>query len=132
MLEAEGVPATVRFRGDDLGWTAAEFSTSADDSPLLVERYLTEADNLRDDLNTWAGYLETLNYSPHNIQLMERLIQTQQLITIRKPVAHSNEIAVEQLCTVLTRFLAAELDAVYQIDGVGWHESNGTLLIAEY
>jgi hypothetical protein len=131
-LHAAGVTATARFRGDDLGWTAAEISTHADDSPLMIERYLANEDNLRDDLNTWAGYLETLNYSPHHLVLMERMIQTQQLITIRKPVAHSNEVAIERLCEILTRLFASELDAVYQIDGIGWHDSDGTLLITEY
>lgn len=131
-LQANGLTVTGRFRGDDLGWTAAEISTGADDSPMLIERYLTDEDNLRDDLNTWAGYLETLNYSPNNYPLMERMIQTKQLITIRKPVSHPNEIVAERVCDLLTTFIAQATDAVYQIDKIGWHSPSGELLIAEY
>ena len=39
--------------GDDLGWT----SIAAGD--LLIERYLTEADDLRGELNTWAAWVES-------------------------------------------------------------------------
>lgn len=131
-LQEQGIPATGRFKGDDLGWTSAEICSSSTDSPILVQRYLTEEDALRDDLNTWAGYLETLNYSPNNVLLMERMIQTQQMITIRKPTAHPNEVLLEKLCDTLSRFLAGTIDAFYQIDKVGWHEANGDMLIQEY
>jgi hypothetical protein len=131
-LQAQGEQVTAKFRGDDLGWTSAEIVAGVEDSPLLLERFLTDEDNLRDDLNTWAGYLETLNYSPNNFILMERMIQTKQLFTIRKPVSHPNEIDAERICESLSKFLAQQTDGMYQIDNVGWHEMTGDVLIAEY
>lgn len=132
-LHMHGETVTTRFKGDDLGWTSIEVVTPhGTDSPLLVERYLTEEDNLRDDLNTWAGYLETLNYSSNNVVLMERMIQTKQLITIRKPVSHPNDVEAERLCERLTRYLAQQIEGIYQIDQVGWHDATGNVLIAEY
>ena len=50
-LEAAGLRVRGDFRGDDLGWTIADLSLGTS-TPVRVERYLTEADDLRDDLNT--------------------------------------------------------------------------------
>src|SRR5687767_10631143 len=99
-LAGRGVPCTGRFRGDDTGWTAADLDLGAG-TPVSVERYLTDTDDLRTDLNTWAAYLETLDYSPNHVGLMERVIQTRQLVTVRKPLDHANEVLVERLCEQL-------------------------------
>ena len=56
-LHANGLPAIANFRGDDLGWTGGELILG--DLSVTVERYLTKEDDLRDELNTWAGWLET-------------------------------------------------------------------------
>jgi hypothetical protein len=120
-----------RFRGDDLGWTAGEV-VLGQGTPVYVERYLTDTDDLRDELNTWAAYLETLDYCAENVQLMERVIQARQLITVRKPLDHANEIEVERVCLAICEKLAQAADGLYQIEGDGWYASNGTLLLKEY
>jgi hypothetical protein len=120
-----------RFRGDDLGWTQAEF-TLGPGSPVYVARYLTGEDDLRDDLNTWAALLETQDHEPNHARLMEHVVQTKQLITIRKPVDHPNESAVEDLCQVLCQTLAAAADGIYQIEGDGWFAATGDRLMTEY
>ena len=56
-LHAAGLPVIAHFRGDDLGWTGGELVLG--DQSVAVERFLTKEDDLRDDLNTWAGWLET-------------------------------------------------------------------------
>src|SRR5262245_29215803 len=104
-IQTPGRPIVGRFRGDDLGWTAAELVVGTG-SPVIVDRYLTGADDLRDDLNTWAAWLETQDHEPNHGPLMERVVQTAQLVTIRKPVDHSNDVAVEDLCRGLCRELA--------------------------
>jgi hypothetical protein len=126
-----GLAAESRFKGDDLGWTAGELRLGPG-SPVYLERYLTQEDSLRDDLNSWAAFLETCDYSPNHTMLMERIIQTAQLITIRKPIDHSDEVRMDKLCLELCQYLAAATDGLYQIDDDGWYAADGTLLLKEY
>ena len=130
-LQEKGVTLSGHFKGDDLGWTSAELQIGTG-TPLLVERFLTKEDDLRNDLNTWAAYLETLNYSEENVPLMERMIQTQQLYTIREPINHSNEIVVKEACRQLSEILAQSADGFFQIEDDGWYDAQGNLLIKEY
>lgn len=130
-LQAVGRPVTGDFKGDDLGWTAAALRVGSG-TPIHVDRYLTAEDDIRGELDTWAGWLETMDFSPHAVPLMERVIQTQQLVTIRKPLDHPNESAVEDMCLTLCRVLAGASDGVYQADGIGWHAADGELLLPEY
>ena len=127
-----GVGATdSRFRGDDLGWTAGEVILGKG-TPVYVERYLTDTDDLRDELNTWAAYLETLDYSTQNAPLMERVIQARQLVTVRKPLDHANEIEVERVCLAICEKFAQAADGIYQVEGDGWYAANGILILKEY
>lgn len=131
LLGALGGNLEASFRGDDLGWTAVKLKLGAG-TPIYVERFLTSEDELRDELNTWAGYLETLDYSPNHITLMEHVIQTQQLFTIRKPLDHPNESAIEELCLSICRYLSANADGVYQIENDGWYTPTEELILKEY
>lgn len=130
-VQQPGRPVTGDFRGDELGWTSAAFKLGSG-TPVFVDRYSTADDGLRDDLNTWAGYLETLDYSPNHIRLMEHVIQTQQLLTIRKPIDHPNESAIEELCQAICRIIAVAGEGIYQIEGTGWYDATGELLLPEY
>ena len=60
------------------------------------------------------------------------MIQTKQLITLRKPVDLTDEVLVEKVLEEACRFLAAATDGVYQVDGRGWFAANGELLVQEY
>lgn len=130
-LRAAGLAVEGHFRGDDLGWTAGELRLGPG-TPAYLERYLTGEDDLRDDLNTWAAFLETCDYSPNHGVLMERVIQSAQLITLRRPIDLADEVSLDRLCLETCRFLAAAVDGVYQIDGEGWFAADGTLLLQEY
>lgn len=131
-LHERDLPIEPHFKGDDLGWTQAELFLPGGGTPLMVARYLTKEDELRKDLNAYAAELETLTYSPNYIMLMEKVIQTQQLMTIRKPFDHADEVSLEKYTLTLIRFLAEQLQAVYQIDGQGWFAATGERLIEEY
>ena len=131
-LHAVGVPVTPHFKGDTHGWTSGELHLPGDGTPLLLARYLTREDDLRADLNTFAAELETMTHSAHSTALMERVIQSQQLITIRKPIGHPNESLVDRACEELVRFLANECDGFYQIDNQGWFAKSGELLVEEF
>ncbi len=85
-----------------------------------------------DVLEQIAAELETMTYSPNAVPLMERVIQTQQMITVRKPLDYLDETVVERTCDTLVRFLASATGGVYQIDGRGWFSPTGELLVEEF
>lgn len=122
---------TISFVADETGWYRAEV-VCGDGSPITMERYLAEEEGIRAELNSWAGYLETLDYSPNHTALMERTIQTRQLITIRKPIDHGNEALVDRLCVALAGHLAKVMEGFYQVDAKGFFTPEGELLVAEY
>ncbi|MBN9118552.1 MAG: hypothetical protein J0I06_05225 [Planctomycetes bacterium] len=130
-LNALGLSVEPHFRGDDLGWTGGELRLPAG-SPVLLSRYLTKEDDLRDDLNAHAAELETMDYSPNSGPLMQRVIQTRQLVTLRKPVDVADEVLLDKVLDAAVQFLAAATEGVYQIDGRGWFAASGELLVQEY
>jgi hypothetical protein len=131
-LHAAGLPIEPHFKGDDLGWTAAELRLPGNGTPVFIQRYLTSEDDIRDDLNAHAAELETCDYSPNNGKLMQHVIQTKQLITLRKPLDAADEVTLEKVLEETCKFLAANTDGVYQIDGKGWFAASGLLLLQEY
>lgn len=131
-LAGAGLPFTPHFRGDDLGWTAGELVLPGGGTPVQLGRYLTKEDDLRNDLASFAAELETMDFSPNHVMLMEHVFRTQQLVTLRKPLDHADEAVLERLCLEAVRFLAANSEGVYQIDGQGWFAADGALLLQEY
>ena len=130
-LHALGLAVEPHFKGDDLGWTSGELRLPVG-SPVMLARYLTKEDDLRDDLNAHAAELETMDYSPNSGPLMQRVIQTQQLITLRKPVDAVDEVLLDKVLDAAMLFLASATDGVFQIDGRGWFAASGALLVQEY
>jgi len=131
-LEALGFTVEPHFRGDDLGWTSGTLLLPGGGTPVQLERWLTTEDDLRDDLNNHAAELETMTFNPHHTKLMELVIQTKQLIAIRKPIDHADDAGLTDLCEAIVRFLAVRLNAIFQIDGEGWYNPAGELLLPEY
>jgi hypothetical protein len=131
-LVAAGLTVEPHFKGDDLGWTSGELRLPRAGTPVMLQRYLTSEDDLRDDLNAHAAELETCDYSPNHGRLMEHVVQSKQLVTIRKPLDASDEVALDAVLEETCRFLAAATDGVYQIDGRGWFSAAGELLLQEY
>src|SRR5262245_58278116 len=131
-LHGQGLNVAAHFRGDDLGWTGGELALPDGATTVQLERYLTAEDDLRDDLNTWAAWLETQDHEPRHRALMQHVIGTRQLITIRRPLDHADEVMLERLSTVLCQWLAGQTDGVYQVDGAGFFAADGTLLLREY
>jgi hypothetical protein len=112
-------------------WVRAELRF-ASSTPLHLERFRSEEEGIRAELNSWAAFLETCDYDPKHASLMERVIQTRQLFTLRRPVDHADEVLVERLCVGLCRFLASETDGVWQADDEGFFAADGVLLLREY
>lgn len=127
-----GLAVEPHFKGDDLGWTRGELVLPGGHTSIVLERYLTEEDEIRDDLNAFAAVLETMNYSPNNVLLMERVINTKQMIAIRKPIDHADESRLEATVLATVQFLTIGTDGVYQVDGSGWFAADGELILQEY
>jgi hypothetical protein len=131
-LHAAGLPVAGRFRGDGPDWSGAELALRPGTTPVFLERYLTAEDDLRDDLNTWAAWLETQDHDPRHRSLMQHVIGTKQLLTLRGPLDWPDEVALDRLCTAACQLLARQTDGVYQADGRGFFAADGTLLLQEY
>ena len=130
-LYSAGLVLEPHFKGDDLGWTSGELRLSGG-TPILLERFLASEDEIRDELNAFAAELETCDYSPNHLSLMQHAIQTKQLIVLRSPLDAPNEVTAEQILIHACQFLASRTEGVYQIDGRGWFAANGELLLQEY
>jgi hypothetical protein len=132
-LQNAGHPVRLDFKGDDLGWSSLAVTFSdRDETPIMVERYITAEDDIRDDLNTWAGWLESATYSAKAKELMEPVIQAAEMITLRKPIDHANDARLNNLCEQLSQLFAQTTLGMYQVDGLGFFDATGTLLVEEY
>lgn len=129
-LAGLGVAAAAQFVQDESGWYRAELALGPG-SPLVLERWLADEPGVRAELNTWAAYLETLDYSPHHGPLMERAIQSRQLFTLRRPIDHPDDALVARACEALCRHLATQTGGFYQDDDRGFFAADGTLLVQE-
>ena len=130
-LRSQGFTHEPHFKGDTHGWTSGELRSTAG-TPVMLARYLTKQDDLRDDLNAYAAELETMTFSPNSLRLMEKVIQTQQMITIRKPIDFADEATLDRLCDSIVKFFAQRMQGIYQIDHRGWYASDGRQLIQEF
>ena len=83
-------------------------------------------------LNTWAAWVETCDYSDRVDELMERVIQSQQFFTLRRPLAAANDLAIEKLATGICRHLSTTLDGIWQADGDGLYDASGEKILQEY
>jgi hypothetical protein len=134
-LVSHGFSVNPNVRGDELGWTEAELvsANSPRSTPISLCRYLTKEDDLRADLNSFAAELESYSeIQPQSQGCMEHVIQTQQLITFRKPLDYPNEIELERLCKAICHFFAIQLNGLYQVDGQGWMNAEGVEMVHEY
>ncbi len=129
-LRALNVPATAEFEPDCTEWTSATVRL-ADAPPIQIERFRADEEGIRAELNTWAAFLETCEYSSNSVPLMEQMIQTSQLFTIRRPPDVPDEATVEEVCRNLAEFLAKSVDGVYQADEEGFYDATGRLILPE-
>jgi hypothetical protein len=129
-LAGAGVPWRVAIDGDAGGWYRADIVV-AEDSSLVLERWLSDEEGIRAELNSWAAYLETCEDSAHSRDLMELTIQAKQLFTLRRPGKIPDEERIERACLALSRHLATVTNGFYQIDGRGFFAADGTLLVKE-
>lgn len=124
-LTAAGIHTSMHVVGDELGWTACTLRLPAGAS-LRLEHYETEADQLRDELNSWAAWLESQTQQPHHVALMQSVIETRHLYVMQAP-GHEND----SICHHVMAYIALHRDGVVQIDGQGFFAANGDWLLQE-
>ena len=135
-LRAREPDAIGHFRGDELGWFEARIDIPSLSSPLIVDRFLTNEDDIRGELNTWAAWLESTGETAEHARLMQQVISTAQLFTLHQGLDDDAEESedshhIQTLCLNLCQFLARSTDGIYQIDGRGFYTADGKLLVAE-
>jgi hypothetical protein len=113
------------FRADAAGWFHAHFTCNA--IALSLDRYTADEEGVRQELNTWAAFVESLPGGAEHAALMERIIQTRQLFALEGPAVARGRL----LCVVLCDHLARAADGVYQIDGEGFYAADSTPLVRE-
>jgi hypothetical protein len=124
-LNASGHAAQARADTDAHGWFHLELSTAA--GALTLDRYGAN-EGIRDDLNAWAAWLE-IHAGAHADRLMQHMIGSQQIITLRCLQDVDDEL--RRVLHDLMRLLATETSGIYQVDGEGFFDAAGALLVAE-
>src|SRR5262245_5503477 len=104
-MQNQGLKIEGHFKGDDLGWSGVDFILPDRAEPLHMDRYLTEEDDIRDQLNAWAAWLETTGESARATHLMQLMIGTNQVFTLECPRDRVEESVVEKFCLNLCRYL---------------------------
>ena len=122
---------TCHFGADGNGWFSLEMRPPTG-GPILLDRYGVQEEGIRHDLNTWAAWVETCDSCDEAPALMERIIQSQQFITMRRSLDTPDESGVERLCSGICRHLATCLDGIWQSDDEGLSSADGTLLLREF
>jgi hypothetical protein len=118
--------AAIQAESDEQGWFHLELSSSA--GMYILDRYSSD-EGIRDDLNTWAAWLEE-NAGAEAERLMQRMISTRQLITLRRD-DRGDDPETRRFCHDLARWFAERTDGIYQIDGDGFFAADGRVLVAE-
>ncbi len=122
--------AAIQWDEAEQGWLRCEIHLAGHVESLQVDRFLRAEEGIRAELQAWAAWLETTD-SPHTTELMQRLIGTQQVFTLKPPETRSADASIEQICLAVCQFLADATEGVYQIDERGFFSADGNLLVAE-
>lgn len=118
-----------RTRRDEQGWFSTELLLD-DELTVRVERYLATEPGVRNELNTWTAWLETVPESTARDLLHDRIVCTRQVLTFEVEGDETEE-ETNRICTALCRRVAVATAGVYQVDGQGFFDEAGTRLLPE-
>lgn len=130
-LQGQGFVVRGDFGGDALGWFRADLRLEGEDEPIHLQRYLTNEEDLRDELNGWAAWLETIENNKYVRRLMQHMVGSNQVFTFQLEPDLDEDDPAFQLCFAACRFIAQETQGVYQIDHRGFYAPDGALLVHE-
>src|SRR5262249_19061080 len=129
-LRGFGLKVTGHFHSDEQGWYRA-LLVFEDGATLPLARDLATEGGIRDELNTWAAWVESVADGPEAVRLMQRLIASRQVVTLRRAPGEAGPVPAEEVFISLCRFLASATEGVYQADGQGFFAPDDTLLVRE-
>ncbi len=115
-----GWNSEAHFHGDEQGWFRLGFG---DDETMRVERYLASEEGMRAELNTWAAWVEASGEDANRAELMRILISTKQVMILHN---FPPQLAGHASC-----YLAWKTDGICQVDGAGFFDADGNLLLPE-
>jgi hypothetical protein len=119
--------AGVSFRSDEQGWFNSSIAQPRQ-KPLQLDRFLASEEGIRAELNSWAAWLETQEHDPGFARLMEHVVATKQVFTLE---IDPEQPEVLESAAALCQFLAQQTEGIYQIDGQGFFDMDGRLLLRE-
>ena len=157
ILQSWNASNVASFQGDAQGWYAATLKAPDGATLFQVDRYLASEEGIRSELNSWAAWLESQESQVNQERLMLHVISTKQLFTIDatrvfespshprplspqgRGVKDRNSLALvsgergsgEEDLMRLCQFLARQTAGVYQVDGMGFFDQDGSCLLAE-
>jgi hypothetical protein len=115
-----------KFRTDEDGW----FQLILDHpsiGELTIDHFLTSEKGVRAEINTWAAWLE----SKQRFDLMERIIQVKQILSFEVTPEMDDNVSDSLVYKRLALALAALAEGFVHMDGVGFLEPDGTVLIED-
>ena len=86
---------------------------------MQIDCYRRAEEGIRAKLNSWAAWLETIESNPNHVWLMQHMISTRQLITIRRDDP-GEDGQTRRFFHWLANELAEKTEGVYQVDGQGF------------
>jgi len=125
-LNAQRYPVRACFEPGAADWYQAEVIREDAEDSYDLQCYLADEEGIRDDLNSWAAAIEEID-TPHQRRLMQHMISTQQLFTLRAVQGKPDHDFCKRLC----QFLAGATRGIYQVDGMGFFDAAGELLAWE-
>lgn len=133
-LRGQGWSVATTVQGGDTDWSHLDLVHPDGPDPVAVDRYHVGKDSLRNELNTWAAWLETREDDPNHARLLDAMTRTVQVFTLRQedqPDDCDRTGKVQRLCLAACAWLAGAADGVYQADGLGFFTADGHLLLIE-
>ncbi len=117
---------TGKFRADEDGWFQLILSHSSF-GELSIDHFLSSEKGVRAEINTWAAWLE----SKQRLDLMERIIQVKQILSFEVTPELEENGTDPSLFKKLSLTLASISQGFVHIDGIGFIEADGSLLIED-
>lgn len=124
IAQALGAPGeSPQVEEDAQGWFACTLHVEA--SPYCVERFLREEDGIVGQLQGWAAWAESRSTTPRHDELTALLATARQVFVIH------HDQGAEELITALAQRLARETVGAYYVEGLGFFNESGELLLQE-
>jgi len=129
ILQSRWTGHAANFQCDSQGWLTATLKAPDGSTLLQVNRYLAAEEGIRSELNSWAAWLESQQSRAGGVsplrELMLHVISTKQLFTVDAARDFDTELIQ------LSQYLARQTAGVYQVDGMGFFDHDGSCLFAE-